>query len=31
MDSALIPRGVKRCPFPQFILFIGSRALTRPI
>ena len=23
MDSALIPRGVKRCPFPQFILFIA--------
>ena len=23
MDSALIPKGVKRCPFPQFILFIA--------
>ncbi len=23
MDSALIPQGVKRCPFPQFALWIG--------
>ncbi len=24
MDSALIPKGVKRCPFGQFILWIGA-------
>ncbi|MBW2198698.1 MAG: molybdopterin oxidoreductase, partial [Deltaproteobacteria bacterium] len=23
MDSALIPKGVKRCPMWQFLLFIG--------
>jgi len=24
MDSALIPKGLKRCPFPQFALWIGA-------
>ena len=24
MDSALIPKGVKRCPLGQFLLFIGA-------
>jgi Ni/Fe-hydrogenase subunit HybB-like protein len=24
MDSALIPKGVKRCPLWQFILFVGA-------
>ncbi|MGB6012646.1 MAG: menaquinone reductase integral membrane subunit QrcD [Desulfobacterales bacterium] len=27
MDSALIPRGVKRCPLWQFLLFIGAAGI----